>query len=270
MEGVIATKIVTEVHSSRQILAGTLGSKQLAPVVVVCDGIESCVVANSEPAVVAASINDNREDRIVVDISIAVLELLRTCSVGTPACSCTDDIVCRRNLNFVQRSELDGSLGEIVLTGFAHNGNRSTIGDGIEDDAHISSRRCRIASDVIEISILQSVRRERDNVGTIEAVGIEHNLVGEFRIGSKLYFSLQNRIGGHSTLGHFGCADRDGCLLTSLSVDEVGNANRRNRTTDADVAHLKLTLGEIGLGQEFRQEVLIARNQHHAQQSHHV
>ena len=117
---------------------------------------------------------------------------------------------------------------------------------------------------------MQSVRRERNHVGTIETIGIEHNLVGEIRISSKLYLGLQNRIGGHGTLGHLGCADGNSFLLTGLSVDEVGNVNRRDGTTDADIAHLKLTLGEIGLGQEFRQEVLIARNQHHAQQSHHI
>ena len=43
----------------------------------------------------AASINNNGEDRIIVNVSIAVLELLCASAVSTPATSSTNDIICR-------------------------------------------------------------------------------------------------------------------------------------------------------------------------------
>ena len=58
-------------------------------------GVKRCIVTDSKPTVITASINNDREDRILIDVSTALTELLRTSTVSTPATSSTDEIVCR-------------------------------------------------------------------------------------------------------------------------------------------------------------------------------
>ena len=112
----VAAQVIAEVHRTVQILALAFGAEQLSPVTGI-DCIEGSVITNGEPAVVTAGIDDDTEHGIVVDISIAVLELLRACSVGTPAAGSANHVVGRRDLHLEERCERYTLLCVVVLAG---------------------------------------------------------------------------------------------------------------------------------------------------------
>ena len=76
-------------------------------------------------------------------------------SRASPVVRTANDIVSRRNLYLVQRSELHFALSIVVLTGLAYDSIRCTSSNGIENRADIQVGGCRIAGNLIEVGILQ-------------------------------------------------------------------------------------------------------------------
>ena len=263
MEGVVAAKIVAEVHRPREILALTLRAEKLRPVTTT-DSVEGVIVTKSKPAVVAARIYGNGEHRIVIDISVTMLELLGTGALRGPTTCCTDHIIRRRNLHLEERCELYVLHSIVVLTRLTDNSLCGPIGYCIECGPHIEVDCLRVAGDVVEILILQVISRDRYKIVLVDA-GRQGDELPKVGVIGEIDCGLENSIHRHGTLTHRSGTDGDGIAC----LDEAFDIDGARLRCHSDIAGGKRALGQIGLRTYLGVKILRTCREGYAKESRH-